>query len=399
MPGRPEESPAVVSMGAGPNQLPLITRAREMGFSVIAVDRDKSAPGFAFSDVGLALSTHDPDAVIPALEKLSVDYRVLGVLARTTGEALYTAAAVAERFGVAGIDQRVAKISTEKSAFREFCRENRISVPSGKRMFSDECSPADVTFPAIVKPDFTMVGKKDIYLVPDERALAFCVRRAAGSSRNGMVEIEEYIDGIDVSCMFVARGGTAQVIAFWDELVGIDAAGRITAIGISIPSVIMGTDACVALTGIAEKFASLFPAVSAILVLSARVDFNNRPYITDLHADLTGDLLGEILLPKANPDFDFFELAIKVATGKGRDGSAPVFSRTAQYYGVRKTGASSPSFERFPGYQVLRGKTAGENLGVIPSVISAGKPDLSILPRHLEWMGTRPTLRESADGK
>lgn len=399
MPCRSEGPPTVISIGAGPNQLPLITRAKEMGFSVIAVDRDKTAPGFDFSDVNLVSSTHDPKAVISALEEISVECRVRGVLARSTGKALHTAAAVAKKFDVPGIDNRTARISTEKSALKEFCRENNIPVPSGGKMSSDESSMVDISFPVIVKPDFTVVGKKDIYLVPDEESLAPCVRRASKSSRNGIAEVEEYIDGIDVSCMFIAHKGKARVIAFWDELVGIDTSGRTTAIGISVPSIIQGTDAGRNFGKMAEKFAFCLPAVTGILVLSARVDFNNRPFIIELHADLTGDLIGDILLPTADPTFDFFELAIKVATGDGREGPAPVFSPTALYYGVRESGLSGDSFERSSGNHVIRRGTIAENLGVLPSVAAAGELGISVWPRHLEWMEVHPALEESTNGK
>lgn len=52
----PSRISAIINIAAGRNQLPLIVRAKQLGFQVIAVDRSPQAPGFALADAGVVHS-------------------------------------------------------------------------------------------------------------------------------------------------------------------------------------------------------------------------------------------------------------------------------------------------------------------------------------------------------
>ena len=58
----------LVCLGAGKSQVPVINAAKNLGYSVIAVDIDADAPGFNSADVAFNFSTHDPDSIINALD-------------------------------------------------------------------------------------------------------------------------------------------------------------------------------------------------------------------------------------------------------------------------------------------------------------------------------------------
>ena len=49
----------------------------------------------------------------------------------------------------------------------------------------------------------------------------------------------------------------------------------------------------------ANQFSSLFPTVNHVLAFSFRIDEQQTPWLVEIHADLTGDLILDDLLPAA----------------------------------------------------------------------------------------------------
>src|SRR4051794_41825931 len=64
-------------LGAGPAQLGLLAAARRLGVTVVAADRDPSAPGFRYADRRAIVSVEDE----PALERLARAERGDGIVA------------------------------------------------------------------------------------------------------------------------------------------------------------------------------------------------------------------------------------------------------------------------------------------------------------------------------
>lgn len=305
---------ALVSIAAGTSQVPLIKKAKEMGYEVIAVDKNPKAPGFFYSSEKLIINTHYSETIISELFKLTNRYTLCGVVARSNGKALFTSAKIANTFNLPGLTNNFVRLTTEKSALRDFCMNNKIAAPKGVRVRSK--LPKKLSFPLIVKPDSTLVGKKGISFAYDSLQLSDKINLALETSANDYAEVEEFIDGIDVSCLFWSRFGNVHIVTFWDELVGVDFSYSIKGLGVSIPSVIEGSNIEKKINKVASAISSLFPKISIPLIISLRVDWNSNVYLIEIHADLGGDLIGEKLLPVANPKFDFFESAILIAVGK-----------------------------------------------------------------------------------
>jgi formate-dependent phosphoribosylglycinamide formyltransferase (GAR transformylase) len=53
----------VLVIGAGRYQRAVIQRAKDLGYRVVAVDRNPDAPGFAYADIGRVVDFSDADAV------------------------------------------------------------------------------------------------------------------------------------------------------------------------------------------------------------------------------------------------------------------------------------------------------------------------------------------------
>jgi biotin carboxylase len=378
-----ETNSAIVCIGAGEGQLPIITTAKDMGLRVIAVDRDKDSVGFRYADLCIIESTYNADSVIAALRNEGQSYAVKGVISRTTAaEALCTASAIADTYGLPGLSVELIKIATEKSRLREYCFHNNISFPCGVKTNISYISE-DMVFPVIVKPDMTKLGKTSIQLCFDESGLAESIFNAMNNSASGYAEVETYIEGIDVSCLCFANKGHIRYMAWWDELVGIDYNKNIRGAGISIPSVIEGTTAQQEAATIGKRLMEGFHDVCALILLSFRITNSGKPYLIEVHADLGGDYIAEALLPAANKDFNFFKIAIDVASGKDIQSVPSFFKPTLVCY-------SSSYDAHSRDYDIIQKDAVEDNLLFIEDDLSGR---FIIKPLHLKWLSNSGGLK------
>jgi hypothetical protein len=325
----------LIILGAGKAQIPIIETAKKLDYFVIAIDRNQESRGFKIVDKKIIISTYDSKTVVDELIKLKdkYNYKYIGVIARTSGPALYTAAAISETFGLPGLMAEIVPLATEKSTFRNFCREKDIPVPKGEKVELSNFIETKCDFPVIVKPDLPIIGKEAVKLITDRDKLDQAVQLASDASYNGVVEIEEFIEGFDIGCLFIINRNTSSIIAYWDEMVGIKKNGEIIGCGVSVPSVIKGTTIENKVKIIVEKFTkSLSSDVEAILILAFRIDLNGDPNIIELHADLGGDLIAEDLFPISDPHFDYFKSCIHIATKNYNHVPIPNFTPSAIIY-------------------------------------------------------------------
>ncbi|HEY8030078.1 MAG TPA: hypothetical protein VIE38_11265, partial [Gaiellaceae bacterium] len=83
-------------LGAGPPQLGVLAAARRRGLTVVAADRDPSAPGFRYADRRAIVSIEDE----PAIDRLARAEDVDGLIAAGTDHAVGIAARVAHRLSL-----------------------------------------------------------------------------------------------------------------------------------------------------------------------------------------------------------------------------------------------------------------------------------------------------------
>jgi hypothetical protein len=307
----------IVCLGAGSAQIPLIQKAKKLGYKIIGIDQNSDSPGINIVDKKIVISTYEDKAVVNELVRLKNKYnfQYIGVVARASGPALHTAAAISKTFSLPGLTAEIVPLATEKSTFRNFCRESNISVPKGEKLELTNSIETKYNFPVIVKPDLPIVGKEAVKLITDSDKFCQAVQLASDASYNGAVEIEEFIEGFDIGCLFRISGNTSSIIAYWDELVGIKKNGEILGCGVSVPSVIQGTEIENKVKIIVEKFTkSLSSSVEAILILAFRINLKGDPSVIELHADLGGDLIADDLFPISAPHFDYFKLCMHIAT-------------------------------------------------------------------------------------
>ena len=380
----------IICLAGGASQLPLIKVAKEAGYAVIVVDRNPDAPGFALADEKVIESTYATAEVLSALHTLEKRYQYCGLVARTSGPALKTAAAISEEFRLPGLSSDIIPLATEKSKLREFCEEHGILMPRGQKVTQVKDIAPTLSPPLIVKPDLPLIGKKNIRVVWETKYLVAALNSAVQSSGNGSAEVEEYIEGIDVSILFLLKYGQVKIIKYWDELNGITTTDHIKAIGVSVPSVIECHDVTDKLKSVAELFGQEFAQINTLIILSFRVDFSGNPYLIEMHGDLGGDLIADILLPAANPEFNYFDIVLDVSLDNELHKIYSYVKPTCMIYGV----------EQYPAEllqnAVIRGnvfytheRDLLANLNGLSLMVDKSRLSLMKMPCHEDWFKAR----------
>ena len=151
----------LVVLGAGAAQLGLLEAAAARDLTVIAVDRDALAPGFAFATERAVLSSEDEQGV----ERLARARAVDGIVSPGADWPVGIAARIAERMGLPHpIDGATAVLATTKTRQRERFAAAGVLQP---RTFSTT-DPA-IPFPCVVKaPD--RQGQRGLTLVRERSA-------------------------------------------------------------------------------------------------------------------------------------------------------------------------------------------------------------------------------------
>jgi biotin carboxylase len=186
-------------LGAGINQLPVIKKAVKMGFFVITVDNLPGNIGHKFSHQFIDCSTVCKEGVLKAAKKLDIN----GIVTMASDIATPSTALVAEQLGLPGGNYIAAKIMSNKAEFRNFQKKKGFNAPGyivGCSINELKNELPGLTPPLVFKP-VDVSGSRGISKVEKTTAenIDKAFTYAKKFSRSGMVCIEEYVDGIDLS--------------------------------------------------------------------------------------------------------------------------------------------------------------------------------------------------------
>ncbi len=186
-------------LGAGCSQLPAIRKAVALGYQLITVDNLPGNTGHALAHGSVNCSTVDREGVLRAARELAID----GIMTFASDAATPTVGYVAEQLGLPGCPSASALVMSDKSRFRAFQQAAGLTFPVffvSRDLDAARAWLAGQKPPLVFKP-VDSSGSRGISAVPvaddDQYRRAFEYARA--HSRAGMVCIEEFLDGIDVS--------------------------------------------------------------------------------------------------------------------------------------------------------------------------------------------------------
>lgn len=198
-------------LGAGPAQLGLLEAARKRDVFVIAVDRDPTAPGFAFADRRAIISTEDERGI----ERLAAAERITGVIAPGIDWPVGIAARVAGKLGLPHpIAPSVGSLAVSKARQRE--RFVAAGIPQPRWRLVSELED-DLPVPCVVKaPD--RQGQRGLTVVRDERDLPGAIAGAVKASRTGAALVEELEESPEVTVNAFSVDGEFHPLTVTDRI-------------------------------------------------------------------------------------------------------------------------------------------------------------------------------------
>lgn len=307
-------------LGGSALQVPAIKAAKELGYEVILVDYDENATGFALADVKLVVSTLDKEEVY----RQALIYRPDVVITSTSDGPVRTAAYVNEKLGKKpDLSYEDSLCATIKSHMRKRLEENHVPVPvyyvvENWAGFWEAVKALDGR--CIVKPSDN-AGSRGVTLLEGGEKTEEELRRvydySKGNSRNGIVMVEEFMSGAEVSVEAMTVNGKTEIISITDKY--ITQPPYFVEIAHSEPSRLEGE--------IQERIREVaLQAIRAIRLQNGPSHTEIKvteegPKVVEIAARLGGDFITSRLVPLST-GVDLVGASVRLAAGEAPDLSA-----------------------------------------------------------------------------
>jgi biotin carboxylase len=206
----------VLFVGAGRHQRRAIEQARVRGLRVAAVDRNAEAPGLASADVAEVVDFTDVPRVVRVAREVDAD----GALTVSADRAVPVVAAVAEELGLPGIGTETAHRLTHKLAMRAALGAADLPQPAFARLRSAadiDAALEAVAFPAVLKP-VDSGGQRAVFRIESRTELERDLADAIGESQTNEALLEEFVEGIELNGIVIAREGEPALVTLSDRL-------------------------------------------------------------------------------------------------------------------------------------------------------------------------------------
>ncbi|MFT5292219.1 MAG: biotin carboxylase [Planctomycetota bacterium] len=308
---QPEEArttrAALISVAAGASQLPLLRSAKELGLAIVALDQDPDAAGFALCDLAVIASSHDSEEAQGALSKALAtrpDLRPVCVVTKSSGAPVATAADLARALTLPGLCPKRARSLVAKPGQLKFALMAGVRVPRHCAPPSlGELENTGLKPPLVLKPAATRVGKQAVTLVTQssEQSSEMQARfeEACAASADGRCEVEEYLPGDDLVIATLFRDSRVVSMVELDEDTRFLPSGEVCGFGLSMPSQFCGSEALEETRSAVERFVGQLELGTGFGLWTFRVTPSGPPAMLEVHLDLAGDLVTDLLMPRA----------------------------------------------------------------------------------------------------
>ncbi|MBE6737521.1 MAG: ATP-grasp domain-containing protein [Ruminococcaceae bacterium] len=200
----------LVVIGAGEFQLPLVQKAKALGYEVHCFAWEAGAVAKDEADFFYPINITDKEAIL----NICKDINPCGVLTAGSDLAMPTVAYICEKLNLCCNSYEVALRCTNKYEMRKAMKEAGVKTPFFT--LADINSNFDnilIPYPVIVKPSDSS-GSRGIHLAINEEELVSAIKESSAFSPSGKAIIEDYIDGNEYSCECVSYNGNHTFLAF-----------------------------------------------------------------------------------------------------------------------------------------------------------------------------------------
>lgn len=299
----------ILILGAGIYQVPLIKKAKELGYYAIVCSIKGDYPGFEIADKVYYVDTTDKYDCLDVAKKEAIN----AICTAGTDVALPTLGYINDSLHLKGPSEKSAVLSSNKLLMQEAFHDNGVNSARYFKVKSEkECIQCakKIGFPCILKV-VDSSGSRGIQIVRDESALIDAYNAILPYTHKNYIIVEEYLEGEEFGAQaFVCEGRVLFVMPHSDEVyhgkTGVP-------IGHHVPfmhdnyeiisrRVYLETEKAINALGIDNA------AVNVDMIL-----VNDIPYILEIGARAGGTCLPELVALHYN--IDYYKMIIEVAAG------------------------------------------------------------------------------------
>ena len=206
-------------LAAGILQVPIIKRAREMGYYVIATDGNPNAVGLQYADKQICANITNEEEMVAIAKQEQID----GVIHPCSEVSMNVMGRIHDELNLSGVSRKQAVVATNKHLMREAFKKGDAPSPvsilakSAEDAWEHFCN--DFQTNAILKPSRNS-GSRGIAKV--ERGISkkefVCLYDIAlEESRDNSVLIEQFIEGPEFSVEIIVWEGKVNVLTVTDK--------------------------------------------------------------------------------------------------------------------------------------------------------------------------------------
>lgn len=212
-------------LAAGILQVPIIKRAHEMGYYVIATDCNPNACGLQYADKAICANITNEIEMLEIAKKEKID----GVIHPCSEVSMTVMGSIQDELGLSGVSRKQAVESTNKHLMREAFRKH--NAPSPVSILAKSVEDAWMHFQkfdgdGILKPSRSSgsrgiakvnkyVNYKDKATTKEEFFKLYNI--AIEESRDNSVLIEQFIEGPEFSVEIIVWDGKVNVLTVTDK--------------------------------------------------------------------------------------------------------------------------------------------------------------------------------------
>lgn len=199
----------IAIIGASYLQLPLIEKAKEMGYVTHVFAWEANDIGEKVADYFYPISIVEKEKIL----KICKENNICGICSIASDLAVITVNYVAEKMNLIGNSMKSTEKSTNKHLMRKTFEQN--GDPSPKSILVDQFTNIrnlELKFPIIIKPT-DRSGSRGIYKLEKEDKIQECIEKAKKESFEKKVLIEEFAEGQEYSVEYISFKGKHYFLA------------------------------------------------------------------------------------------------------------------------------------------------------------------------------------------
>ena len=298
---------ALVLAGSCP-QIVLLGLLKQRGIETVLADNNVNAVARPYADHFVKVDLLNCEAV----KQVAIEQQVDFLITVCADQVLITVAKVSEELGLpCYIDYQTAVDVSDKSLMKDIF--HKWGVPTSKNVFMSELDMekiADLTYPLVVKPA-DAYSSKGVRKVTNEEELRQFFAEAAQISRSGLVIVEEYVDGAEITVDFQVVDGVAHLLSA-SNTEKVDYKDRFLAFRTRYPAAI-SADTLERIRAIGQKIADAFGLKNTPMLVQLLTD-DKRESVLEFCARNGGG--AKYLLIRRVSGFDPIDGVIRLTLGE-----------------------------------------------------------------------------------